>query len=208
MACQRSASQQSSLQPHRQPVQRRMKSAALPGQRDTSGLGLVLLLGCRPATRRPTATSTQHWWIAAVCGERLRRKGQGQQAPTNGSELRKQSLKTEVTGPRGPETALRCPRSRRRKRSQPAAPPQAACQRARWSPRTGLALHASWCPTRSRRSHVRPLGRIGEARLGSGAPRSLQHRSPPADCRAGCWCWLLGLQQPHVGSLGALRPPL
>jgi hypothetical protein len=101
MACQRSAPQQSSLQPHRQPVQRRMKSAALPGQRDTSGLGLVLLLGCRPATRWPTATSTQHWWIAAVCGERLRRKGQGQQAPTNGSELRKQSLKTEVTAREG-----------------------------------------------------------------------------------------------------------
>ena len=58
VVCQRSAPQQSSLQPHRQPVQRRMKSAALPGQRDASGLGLVLPLGCRPATRRPTATAT------------------------------------------------------------------------------------------------------------------------------------------------------
>jgi hypothetical protein len=30
----------------------------------------------------------------------------------------------------------------------------------------------------------------------------------PAGCWAAGWCWLLGLQQPHVGGLGALRPLL
>ena len=42
-----------------------------------------------------------------------------------------------------------------------------------------------------------------------GARRILQeHKSPPAGCWAAGWCWLLGLQQPHVGGLGALRPLL
>src|SRR5918993_1707349 len=123
----------------------------------------------------------------------------------NASEPRKQSLKTEVTGPRGPETGLAVRPFPHTEESQPAAPPPVACQPGRWSPRTGLALHASWWPTRPPRSHFVGWG-VGKARLGSG-PRSLQHRSPPADTagRAG-WCWLLRLQRPHVGGLGALRP--
>ena len=66
--------------------QRRMKSAALPGQRDASGLGLVLPLGCRSATRRPTATATPvnrgGLWRAAAPEARLVK------TPANGSELR------------------------------------------------------------------------------------------------------------------------
>jgi len=30
--------------------------------------------------------------------------------------------------------------------------------------------------------------------------------SPPGSAGRAMWCWLLGLQQPHVGGLGALRP--
>ena len=109
LACQRSAHWQSSLEPHRQPVQRRMKSAALPGQRDASGLGLVLPLGCRPATRRPTATAT----ATRVNGGGRRRaaapEAPGSKTPANGSELRKRSLKIGVTGPRGLTPLLRGP---------------------------------------------------------------------------------------------------
>jgi hypothetical protein len=92
----------------------------------------------------------------------------------NGPELRNQSLKTGATGPRGPETAFVCP-------------------------------SRELVPTRTRRSHVRPLGRVGKARLGSGAPRSpySTEARPRTAGRAG-WCWLLGLQRPHVGGLGAL----
>src|SRR5215217_5755317 len=90
--------------------------------------------------------------------------------PTNGAELRKPSLKTEVTGPRGPKTGLAVRPFPRRKRSQPAAPPPAACQPGRWSPRTGLALHASWWPTR----HLGVTSSAGgcwQSSAGIGGPR-------------------------------------
>src|SRR5215211_213293 len=51
---------------------------------------------------------------------------------------------------------------------------------------------------------LRPLGGLAIS-AGIGGPRIPQHRGPPADCRAGCWCWPLGLQRPHVGGLGTLR---
>jgi hypothetical protein len=42
-----------------------------------------------------------------------------------------------------------------------------------------------------------------------GVPRARSFKrttARPAGCWAGCSGWLLGLQQPHVGGLGALRP--
>src|SRR5829696_9360916 len=97
------------------------------------------------------------------------------ETPTNGFELRNQSLKTGATGPRGPETAFVCP---------------------------SRELVADATP----RSHFVGWGVLASS-AGIGGPRSLQHKSPPADTagRAG-WCWLLGLQRPHVGGLGTLRP--
>jgi hypothetical protein len=156
-------------------VQRRMKSAALLGQRDASGLGLVLPLGCRPATRRPTATAT----ATRVNGGGRRRaaalEAPGSKTPANGSELRKQSLKTGVTGPRGPETALVVPFTR----------------------------------ASARRGHVGvTFVRCGVlAKLGSGPepPDPYSTEARPRTAGRAVWCWLLGLQRPHVGGLGALR---
>jgi hypothetical protein len=128
---------------------------------------LITCMGDRAQGRQQQRQ--QHGRIVAVGGERPCPEAPRSQTPMNAAELRKQSLKTGVTGPRGPETALRCPRSRRRKRLQPAAPPQAACQRARWSPRAGLALHASWCPDADRSESRSSAGACWQssARVGS-----------------------------------------
>src|SRR5215217_9110871 len=99
--------------------------------------------------------------------------------PTNGAELRKPSLKTEVTGPRGPKTGLAVRPFPRRKRSQPAAPPPAACQPGRWSPRTGLALHASWWPTRTPRSHFVRWGVLAKLGWDRGPPDPSSTKARP-----------------------------
>src|SRR5215217_1415609 len=73
------------------------------------------------------------------------------------------------------------------------------------APSAALALHASWWPTRTPRSHFVGWG-VGNARLGSGA-RDPPAPKPPADTAGRAfWCWLLGLQRPHVSGLGTLRP--
>jgi hypothetical protein len=50
------------------------------------------------------------------------------------------------------------------------------------------------------------LGCVGK--LGSGREPQIPTAQQPARQGAGRagWCWLLGIQQPHVGGLGALRP--
>jgi hypothetical protein len=119
------------------------RRAALPGQRDASGLGLVLPLGCRPATRRPTATAT----ATRVNGGGRRRaaapEAPGSKTPANGSELRKQSLKIGVTGPQGLTPLLRA----RQQRSRYLGAAWVLRQMCRWS---------------------RPRARSGEWALGAG----------------------------------------
>jgi hypothetical protein len=153
-------------------------------------------VACRPAPRAKPSASLKRgtlgdvgrddlrlWPTAAATATRAdrggRRRAATPRAPkskmsTNGAELRRQSLKTGATDREGLRPLL-------------------------------CALHASWCPTRTRRSHVRPLGRVGKARLGSGAPRSpYSTAARPRTAGRAVWYWLLGLQRPHVGGLGAL----
>ena len=166
------------------PVQGRMKSAALPRQRDASGRGPVLPLGCRPATRRPTAIAT------ATRADRGGRRpaaapeASRSQTPMNGAELRKQSLKTEVTGPRGPETGLAVRPSRKSHAGRAAS---AACHH--MSP-TGLALHARWWPTR----HLGVTSSAGgcwqsSAGVGSQIPYSTEARPRTAGGAVGAGYW-------------------
>jgi hypothetical protein len=61
------------------------------------------------------------------------------------------------------------------------------------------------CPGQTARSRECPVEHA------PGAPSGIlrEHKSPPGRVLGGpVGCWLLGLQQPHVGGLGALRPRL
>src|SRR5215211_5347180 len=53
---------------------------------------------------------------------------------------------------------------------------------------------------------LRRLGGVGKARLGSGVPDTSSTKARPRTAGRAGWCWLLGLQWPHVGGLGTLRP--
>jgi hypothetical protein len=55
--------------------------------------------------------------------------------------------------------------------------------------------------------HSPQLSVVDPWRLVVCVPSVPQHKSPPGGLPGGAmWRWLLGLQQPHVGGLGALRP--
>jgi hypothetical protein len=134
----------------------------------------------------PTATATSNSDSNRADRGGLRRAAAPEASrpgpPANGAELRKQSLKTGVTGPRGFDTALAVPRSRRRKRSQPGTPPRAECQPARWSPRTGSPFRVG-----SRRRHlgVRFVRWGAVAKLGSGRSPQIPTAPQPARQSAG-----------------------
>ena len=127
--------------------------------------------------------------------------------PADGSELGKQSLRTGGPGPRGPATAF-------------AVPPVPADGSGHSLPRAasgglptsqvvvedGPRPSRELVPDADTSESGSSAGGCWQRSARVGSPRSPQHRSPPADRRAGCWCWLLGLQQPHVAGLGALRP--
>jgi hypothetical protein len=149
----------------------------------------------------------QYQWIAAVGGERPCSEAPRSQTPTNGAELRKQSLKTEVTSPRGPETGLAVrpfPQTEEVTAGRAASgglPTRQVVAEDGPRPSRELVANADTSET------LRRLGGVGKARLGSGAPDpSSTEARPRRHCRAGCLVQLLGLQRPHVSGLGALRP--
>ena len=114
-------------------------------------------------------------------------------------------MKTEVTGPRGPETGLAVrpfPQTKEVTAGRAASGGLPTRQVvAEDGPRPSRQLVADGDTWESLR-RLRVLA-IGYDR----GPRSLQHRSPPADTAGrAVWCWLLGLQRPHVGGLGTLGP--
>src|SRR4030095_11804452 len=70
-------------------------------------------------------------------------------------------------------------------------------------PRPSRPLVADATP----RSHFVGWGVLAIS-AGIGGPRSLQHRSPPADTAGrAVWCWLLGLPRPQRGRLCRPGPP-
>jgi hypothetical protein len=112
-------------------------------------------------------------------------------------------LKTEVTGPRGPETGLAVrpfPQTEEVTAGRAASgglPTRQVVAEDRPRPSRQLVADADTSES------LRRLGVL--AKLGWG-PQSLQHRSPPADLPGELLVQLLGLQRPYVGGLGALRP--
>src|SRR5215216_7968881 len=73
--------------------------------------------------------------------------------PTNGAELRKPSLKTEVTGPRGPKTGLAVRPFPQTEEVTAGRAASGGLPTRQVVAEDGLALHASWWPTRTPRSY-------------------------------------------------------
>src|SRR5215217_5590926 len=105
--------------------------------------------------------------------------------PTNGAELRKQSLKTEVTGPRGPENGLAV-------RPFPQTEEVTAGRAASGGLPTRQVVAEDGPRPSTRAGGQR--GHLGVTFVGWGVlaklgwdrgPQSLQHRSPPADLPGG-----------------------
>jgi hypothetical protein len=123
----------------------------------------------------------------------------------NGSELRKQSLKTEVTGPRGPETGLAV-------RPFPQTEEVTAGRAASGGlPTRQVVAEDGPRPSRELVADADTSGHfVGWGVLaisaGIGGPDSSSTEARPRTAGRAVWCWLLGLQRPHVGGLGTLRP--
>jgi GYD domain len=63
------------------------------------------------------------------------------------------------------------------------------------------------CPAQGRASPVPSAWHITEDAPGVPRARSFKNKEPARRTTGrGWWRWLLGLQQPHIGGLGALRP--
>ena len=165
--------------------------------------------GCaaqQPCDRRPTAAVTAtrvNWrgrWRAATP------EAPRSQTPANRTELGKQSLKTEVTDPRGSENGLAvCPFPQTEEVTAGRAASGGLPTRqvvAEDGPRPSRELVANADTSES----LRRLGGVGKARLGSGVPDPSSTEARPRTAGRAGWCWLLGLQWPHVGGLGTLRP--
>ena len=114
-------------------------------------------------------------------------------------------MKTEVTGPRGPETGLVVrpfPQTEEVTAGRAASGGLPTRQVvAEDGPRPSRELVADADTLES----LRRLG-IGKAQLGSGPPDPSSTEARPRTAGRAVWCWLLGLQRPHVGGLGTLRP--
>src|SRR6266540_2375940 len=63
-------------------------------------------------------------------------------------------------------------------------------------------MAGSGCPGQTARAPECPV----EHAPGVPRARSFTSNSPPGTTGRAMWCWLLGLQRPHVGGLGALGP--
>src|ERR671911_1672307 len=145
-------------------------------------------------TAAATATPADRCGLGRAAAPRAPRS----KTPMNGPEPRKQSLKTEVTGPRGPETGLAL-------RPSPHTEEVTAGRAASGGlPTRQVVAEDGPHPSRELVADAdtsespRRLG-CWQSSAGIGGPRSPPHQSPPADCRAGWLVQLLGLQRPHVG---------
>ena len=124
----------------------------------------------------------------------------------NGPEPRKQSLKTEVTGPQGPETGLAVrpfPHTEEVTAGRAASGGLPTRQVvAEDGPRPSRQLVADADTSES----LRRLGVLAKLGWDRGPPIPPAQKPARRHCRAGWLVQLLGLQRPHVGGLGTLRP--